>query len=391
MLTLAAWTLFLLTRASCASLAAPFSGCVYEAAFPMELSPARFVTRDEALRSTLRQLSSHSQPFLVSGPPGVGKTALARAILAGWGAGDRELPRRLSARELLNDTALMALIRLARQRPVLLEDVDQLSGRSEARLADALGRGGTLRLVMTVRCDAAELAPQVSERRELVAGDVSPCGGAAIGRQLPVETLRRCSSSGGRVTDASSPGRISPAPGLLAALASLPVASLRRVTVPSLAARRSDIVLLAEHFCPRGLAIEPAAAAVLTAAAWPDNVKGLRAVLRVAAWRARQRGERSLGVSVLASLLGSDAGASALVGGGLVELIAAWEEGETFAGLSLKRSLRLIEAALLARAVAAARGRITVAARLLGTPPSTLTSRLAALAPELGVAMRWLS
>jgi len=312
------------------------------------------MTHDPALRVALRRLSSPGVPVLVAGPAGVGKTTVARSLVAAWTerAGRTPAPpRRVGAGEVRRAPALLALVREAGKRPVVLEDVDRLGRRGERVLADALRRGGPRLLVVTLCCDGDELAAATTA----VDSDPHP-----------------------------------DPPPLVPALLQLPPSLLRRVYIPPLSERRADIPLLAEHFLPRGVTLEPAALRALAAAVWPDETAGLAAVLQLAAARARGRGERTLSLATLAPLLAPEARAGAARALGLVAHMAAWDEGDALAGLGLRRALRFVEAALLARTLAATDGGLAATARRLGMPPSTLKSRLEALDRELALAAAWL-
>ena len=341
------------------------------------------ITRDPALLAALtllENLAPTDLPVLLEGESGTGKEVVARGIhresrygrapfvAVNCGA----LPAELHESELFGH-ARGAYTGAAVDKPGLFE----------------AAHGGTIFLD-----EIGEMDPraQVKLLRVLETGEVRRLGEV----RTRMVKARVIAATNARVDRALAEGRFRA--DLLHRLAAI------RVTLPPLRERRGDILPLAGHFLRRCLpappALTPAARMALLRHPWPGNVRELKYTMERAAalWTCgsgaelseefllldgqagRQREERAAqagrtgcavsGEARQAPPRSGDAGPPALSSvaaddSGAIDGRLAFPE-EVPAGHTIDSLLAEIERGLIARALAAAGGNRTVAARLLG-------------------------
>jgi two-component system nitrogen regulation response regulator GlnG len=160
------------------------------------------------------------------------------------------------------------------------------------------------------------------------------------------------------------------------------------IRLPPLAARGDDIELLARHFLARHAAgrrtpaLSDDVCAALRARPWPGNVRELRHAVEYAAVVARGGAVRPehlpapSAADAIVPIRPTDAAADERV----ADAVRAWVQARLGDGTAEGRLhaalVQLVEATLVAEAVAAAGGNRTAAAKLLGLDRATLRSKL---------------
>jgi DNA-binding NtrC family response regulator len=205
-----------------------------------------------ALRETIGQAAQRDEPFLLIGPPGAGKEAVARAI--------HQASRRSGPFITVSCPELNA--------------APAVSGRSGAEaFADARGLAGKFELAAggTLFLDAVQELAAGHHAGLLQLLGTAPAGGAA-------PLVRVIAAATRDMTRDAASGRVDPFFRTLAR---------HRIIVPALADRREDIPAIAAHFVQRlarqlgkeVTGISPQSMARLQAYLWPGNIRELRTVL----------------------------------------------------------------------------------------------------------------
>jgi len=300
-------------------------------------------------------------PVLVTGPPGSGKEAVARAIHA-------NSPRR--------DGPLVTT-NLAALAPGVIESelFGQAAGPASRPGLFELAAGGTIFLD---EIDEAPLEVQVKLLRVLEAGELARVGEAAV---RPV-SVRVIAATDRDLAAMKMTGTLRE--DLFHRLRVFPI------VLPSLADRPADIEPLARHFLARHSAGRPLPAVspeFLTALCdrrWPGNVRELKHAIEYAAVVARGgrlRPEHLPRQEPAPAAPGDLVAAATRVGAAVKEWSAAARR--KLAGLPEPdlhhRAVQLVEGTLLREALAHTGGNRTAAAKLLGLDRATLRTKLRAL------------
>lgn len=254
---------------------------------------------DELLR-TAHRLADDPQPLLLKGPRGSGKELLARAM--------------------------HACSRRARQPFQVLQcGPGTGGGTEEARFVAAFDGAGTLLLD-----DIDQLAPNLQTQLQARIGTT----GLFEGRRSAMRIIATTTQS---LETAAHDGRFR---------ADLYYSFMRNtLTVPSLAARRTDIPLLVAHFAAQAgrraaQGFSPEALALLCEAPWPGNVRQLRSIV-----------EQALALAVVP-----------LVPGTLVKRLLAEDNAREMAAFDDAR--KAFEYEYLAQLLKSTRGNVAQAARI---------------------------
>jgi DNA-binding NtrC family response regulator len=302
-------------------------------------------TAMEVLRETIRRAALSDRPVLVTGPTGSGKELVVEALHALGPHPDQPLLD-------LNCGAIPE---------ALMES--QLFGHVKGAFTGAdQNQQGYLSLVKqgTLFLDeVAELPPMLQSKllRVLETGVFRPVGSATQGRFEGRVVAATHAELSARVRDGKFREDLFYRLNVLA------------VRVPPLVERREDIPALVAHFCrgqKRALRFSESALAVLSAAAWPGNVRQLRNLVdRVAAFADDDlvTPETLRPFVVDPEIVDADA-----------QVLRS--SAQSILRLPIDNKLEAIEEALIAEAVRLSDGNKSGAARLLGMHRKAVSRRL---------------
>jgi DNA-binding NtrC family response regulator len=230
-----------------------------------------------------RSYSKSSDPIVIVGPTGTGKSRLARQIHLWSGRGGRLAE--VSARELCGSLAY-----------------DQLFGHERGAFTDAVGRRHGVFAEAgagTVLLDDAHLLDRSAQMLLLRALDTGVYRPLGTDREVPI---------GSRLIVGTQRGLDE----LVALDLLLPDLRYRlgffEIRLDPLGERRGDIGPLTSEFLKGGLGeidsetaltASPDVLAVLESASWPGNVRELEYVVRYASWMAQESGARQVEVEHL--------------------------------------------------------------------------------------------
>ncbi len=312
------------------------------------------------LRATVAQVGPSPATVLLTGPTGVGKENVARALHAASPRGARRF-------EAINCGAIPANLA---ESELFGAEAGAYTGAAKARIGKIeAAHGGTLFLDEIGELPA-EL--QVKLLRVLETREVERLGGS---RPIPVD-VRIIAATHVDLEAAVAAGRFRA--DLYWRLAVL------WIDIPPLAERVADIPALVAHFAEahrQRIALTPCGEAALAAHRWPGNLRELRNFVD----RALAHGERCLDAATVSRLLSprrrppSDWLADPCPA---VQhpAAAAGQRDPALAGAvptaQLKSLLAEAEAALIADALAASNGTIAHSARLLGLKRTTLVEKM---------------
>lgn len=300
-----------------------------------------------AVWKAIGRAAACSVPVLITGESGVGKELVARAI----------------HEHGLHRSGRFVAVNLAALPASLIES--ELFGHEKGAFTGATARregrfelahGGTLFLD---EIGDLELSLQSKLLRVLEDGTFERVGGSAQITSLP------------RIVAATSRPVTPGTPGSTLREDLFYRLGVLQIEVPPLRKRRQDIPLLVAFFLRQGLprprAISEAAMQLLTDCDWPGNVRQLRHVL-----------ERACAMSAAEVIDVQDLE--------LPQLAAKSERTDADSGeLDLKRAIEQVERQLITRALMAAEGNRTQAARLLGIRRALLYTRI----KELELTTAW--
>jgi DNA-binding NtrC family response regulator len=313
----------------------------------------------ERLRRDVLRAAARSQPVLIVGEPGTGKSLVARAL-------HEQGPRAESSCAVVACEVFPAALLEAELFGCASGIV--LGAARERRGLFELSSGGT---VILDNIDVASARTQALVARFVAEGTVQPLGPArdALGTAVDTRTVATGTIEGEARAQMHSE--------LASSLGA------RLIYVPSLRERRADIPALAQFFATglepvqRRVGFSSAALAALTAYSWPGNVRQLRIVVErlVAAGRAGEIQAKDLPVGIRPR---SDALSGAWtrvpsVGEALFARVQA--SGESFWSavypLFMKREITRADLRdVVRRARDAARGNADELVRLLNMPRS---------------------
>jgi DNA-binding NtrC family response regulator len=280
------------------------------------------------LSSAISRAGANDATVLIEGKPGVGKTLVARLIHKN-GRRAKE-PLEIVNCELVDEAMLEAALERSKEGSLLLEDVDRLAQRCQSRLVRHLKEASTnqraVRIIATTSARLNELTAKGTFREDLYY-------------------------------------RLNMFP----------------VTVPTLAERREDLPLLAQHFLRlssvrSGLSdrgFTAAAMIMLEAHPWPGNVSQLKnAIVRAHALADGQQIDR-------VHLFGSSTGVQAPPGvQGLTDRMTVREIDDDEPSEDEIVPFEDEEKRLLTRALRATKGNVRRAAHLLGIGRATLYRKI---------------